>query len=301
MIGNPLDYVTKIDDTIEGVQQRLDETNALLSAQLNVDGETEAETLEYNPTPFEYATFPDNGGKIALPAGTTTFDFDEGVIEHESDSTLSIALEGFDGLSWETDVEIESLRSLFVVADVNARIQIGSGGTSDWFRLESCQYTPVRSQQFEVFRVDADRPYTLFGVASTRSKPFTNPDSVGATMAREAVLSSGTYDSFTNLEWVPSGLDQKHGDPVLETEGRSKATVTIENTSGNGNSIDVQLQGAATDSLNWHTLDKSATVGDGNHHVFHVEQSHHAIRSQVTNSTAGNSVSAYAEAACDSA
>jgi hypothetical protein len=284
-----------VPDDIEGMNRRLDEIGNLLQSQLAQEGVTQLDPAGYNPTPFEYATLPQDGGHMALPYGETTFDFENGVVTNEHAGEM-YEIRSFEEMSKGLDSDIQSLRSIYIYGDVVGKIKLDDG---DWFQFDSCQYVPIKSQGFKRVSVTCSIPWNVYGVASTRAQAFTETDSISLHMTRQGELDLGQHDTWQTVPHVPHGLKHDYGMEYakggLHMISLPRKTFTIENNSGNGNAIDVRVLGAATHERNFHEITRTTGLADGDHHIFHVEQSHHIMIVQVRNSTDGNDVSVYTE------
>lgn len=283
--NDPLDAVTSADESLAGVNRRLDDIGGLLETQLAQKGVTDLDSSRYNPTPFEYATIPSDGGDLALPPGRTHFDFDKGKIVNEKVGEIG-DIRDFDDMSEGIDSQIQSLRSLFLYSDVVAKVRLDDG---DWFKLDSCQYVPMKSQGFTSFDIKAKIPFNLYGAASTRSQVFADTDSISVHMTRKGTF-SGTADSWTSLGWTTHhGFEERgmaYAKGALHTVSFARNTIRVENTGSND--LYVRVRGADTHSKDWYEIGrreasdgtlKALTPGD--HHVFHVEQAHHLLNVQI--------------------
>lgn len=293
-----LDSMTSADESLEGVNRRLDQIGHLLESQMASEGVTDLSDDLYHPQAFEYAAVPtDETHRLGLPAGQTVIDFERGEVIHETEGVIA-EIRDFDDMSEGVDTRVQSLRSAWFYTDVPIQARFDEG---NWFPLDSCQYTPVKAQGFKRIVLQSSYPFEFFTVASTRSEPFSQSDSVTVHMDREGTF-SGTPDSWTRLEWAPHHLREQHGmtyaGPKLHTVSFSTNTLMVENT-GN-NDLYTRLVAADTHNGKFYTIERREAsdgtlkaLSPGDHHVYHCEQHHHLLGIEVQNATAGNVVETF--------
>jgi len=296
------DEVEDVDRSVEALYPLVKRQNELLASLVGGEGSTE---LPENviPTPVKYSTIPPDKdtSRLAVPAGKTTIDFEEGIVEHETEgvilddddvTTIRDMSRGLDELS-------ATLRSMFVLADVPVQVRVG-GSTNTWHEIDSCNYYPLPAQEFtEIELYSGSVPYSFELKASTRSDPI---DVSGVTVhaTRDGEKAAGVHDSYTPVVWQPEGLTDRVGDFSNAMGGVhaisfARNTFVIENTSGNGNPIDVQLLGKQLHGGTFREITEITGIADGDHHIIDVSQTWHVFLVKIKNQTAGATVSAEGE------
>lgn len=249
--------------------------------------------------PTAYSVVPSDSDRIALPSGTATIDFENGTVTHEAiDGLVSEDVVTIDDLSRRFEKESLVLRSFLFYTDTHARASVG-GTRGQQIDLD---FTPIPTPRFREVEVELDRPGNLFALAAT--KPLNMGLGTIAVIGTRIGEHSGTLDSYEPIPVSPYELYDEHGgahaEATVDTSRYTAATWTIANQSGNGNEIDVDVQGASADpseyaDAEWRTLEEVQGVPDGDHVVIEVTQEHKLMRPRVANSVAGNNVDAKVE------
>lgn len=293
------DEVEDVEDDMKAVRSLIERTNQLLAANVGAEGTVELPENVIS-TPHKYSVIPPTNDKtrLAVPAGTTTINFSDGyvkdpngeiVVDDDELITISDMSRGLDEIR-------ASLRSVFALADVPIQMSIDGG---PWHEIDSCNYYPIPATSFEEIRLTAGVPYSFELKASTRSDPF-DVSGVAVHATRDGETAAGAHDAYTPMVWQPEGLTDRNGD-FSEAKGGvhaisfSRNTFVIENTSGNGNPIDVQLLGKQLHGGEFREIDEVMGVSDGDHTIIDVSQTWHAFLVKIKNQTGGATVSAEGE------
>lgn len=293
------DEVRDVEDDVQEIASRLDRTNQLLAANVGADGTVELPENVIS-TPHKYSTVPPSSdvSRLAVPAGTTTINFSDGYVEDPNGEIIvdDDELVTISDMSRGLDEVRAELRSVFALADVPVQMRIGGG---PWHEIDSCNYYPLPAQSFEEIEIKGSVPYAFELKASTRSQAM---DVSGVTVhaTRDGEKAAGAHDSYSPMKWQPGGLTERNGDFSAAKGGVhaisfARNTFAIENTSGNGNPIDVQLLGKQLHGGKFREITEITGLGDGDHHVFDVSQAWHAFLVKIKNQTAGATVSAEGE------
>ncbi len=248
-----------------------------------------------------HISVPREGHFLFLPAGEATVNFAQGKVTHEHLGTVTEDLVTVSDLLEMTDREHVTLENLIFHADTKARVKVGES-SDQWLNLD---YVPLPSEDFREVKIKMAYPGQMMMLASTRQLPI-GLGGLHVYASRIGDLDAGTYDSMKAVPMTPHGLYGQHGttyaDPTVWSSAFDSATWTVENTSGNGNAIDAEIQAREVAPGNdygigkWRTIASASGIGDGDHAVLNIwQERHHYLRCRVSNSTTGNSVSAEVE------
>ncbi|WP_435358445.1 hypothetical protein [Haloarchaeobius sp. DFWS5] len=259
----------------------------VVAAQADSDGEVAASTDNVTNV-YDYIAAP-KGGATGVPAGSTLIDFFDGVM---TNSEMSEDVTEFEPLAELSGAD--NLRSCALYIDVPAAVDIDGG---DSFEVESgLQF--IEATKFQQIRIVTDAPARIAAIASTRSTPMTTTN--GA-FVRAAQLEASTPDAYQSLDWTTpetatrEGDYSTHADATIPVDGR-ESTVSVENTSGNENAVDVRLVARTAKGEPFQTVAEVLGLADGDHHVFNVQQQYHTdLQVQVRNNTDGQTVSGAAQ------
>lgn len=255
-----------------------------IQAQLESLGATSAQK------PIGHIFVPRKDAGVALPAGKATIDFGSGRLSHEDLGVVA------DDLATVNDLVDDSprtpqLENVIFHSDTLTSVSVGNDGQENYL-----QNVPIPESNFESVTVDMGYPGELTVMASTQQLPI-GLGAVTVNGQRHGEL-SGTLDSFNGVPVAPFSLWDDHGAtygkiPVYVAYYDS-TTVTCENTSGNGNGLEVEIQAKealGSPSSTWRTIG-SDTVPDGEHSVFNITERHKLLRTRIKNTTGGQTVSA---------
>lgn len=296
------DEVEDVDRSVEALRPLIKRQNELLASIVGGQGTA---NLPENviPTPHKYSSIPPgkDEARLAVPSGSTTIDFEEGIVEHESEGVIldDDDVVSISDMSRGLDEVTAALRSIFVLADVPVQVRIG-GNTNTWHEIDSCNYYPIPSQEFtEVELYSESVPFAFELKASTRAEPL-DVDGVTVHATREGEKAAGTHDSYTPMVWQPHGLTDRVGDFSYAKGGIhaisfARNTFIVDNDSGNGNEIDLRLMAKQLHTDDWREIAEATGIADGDHHIFDVSERYHAYRVDVRNATNGDTVSAWGQ------
>lgn len=249
------------------------------------------------PQPLGHISVPREEPKLALPAGTVTVNFRDGFVEHEDIGRVIDDLVTVEDLTDQFEGESVQLQNVIFHSDTAAQVRLQEGG-----QYVPLDYVPLPSRSFDTVQVELSHPGNLLLLASTQELPI----GIGAInlYASRYGQQSGTLDTYTSVPMSPHTLWETHGtayaDSTVWTAAYDSATWTIQNTSGNGNEIDAEVQARETPPGSgvgsWRTIAESTNIADGDHSVLNIwQERHHYLRCRVQNSTNGNTVSATVE------
>jgi hypothetical protein len=157
-------------------------------------------------------------------------------------------------------------------------------------------YVPLPSRSFDTVQVELQHPGNLLLLASTQELPI----GVGAInlFASRYGQQSGTLDSLTSVPLSPHDLWGEFGsgyaDSTLWTAAYDSTTITVENDGPSELRTVVEAAESIGPVGSWREI-ASDTVPTGDHTTFNVVQRHHYLRTRVTNTTAGETVSSVVE------
>ncbi|WP_435348998.1 hypothetical protein [Haloarchaeobius sp. HRN-SO-5] len=260
----------------------------VVAAQAESDGEVAASASNVSPV-YDYIAAP-QGGATGVPSGSTVVDFANGVIRT---SQMQDPVAEFRSLD---DVDgAERLRSASLFVDVPAQIRIDSG---DPFEVESGLHA-IEASKFTRLSLSTDAPARLAVVASTRAQPLATANGAFQRLAEYPVPTG--FNSYTELKFTTpetaerEGNPMTHAEPVIPLDGR-EATITVENTSGNGNAIDAEVQARTATGEPFETFAEATDIADGDHHVFNIQQTYlTALRVRFKNTGTDLNVAAAAQ------
>lgn len=259
---------------------------ANLAAQ---DGETELTNDTRVGVLHDYVSVPKTGNVLAVPAGTLTIDFETGEATHTAlDGVLTDEFESISSLS----ADAEYLRSLAMGFDTPGAVALDS---RDEVPVKPGEYT-VNAQRFTEVTYTSKYPAAVVVGASTRAQPHVNA-ATGIRTSRFGDLAAGTYDSWTAVPVYNPNLARyvedpyQYADPRFAVDGNEQTTITVVNT-GN-NPIDAQVLADETDGDDFREIGSPSTdIPAGDHSIFNVSESHRLLRTDVQNSTDGQTVAA---------
>lgn len=317
-------FLDRYSDQDEILGEILTSINALVNqggvADINDPAESKAVLTEY-------AAFPEDGGKLQLPQGKLTFDFNEGTITHSAPDnssypdagvleavTLPTANKIFAGLNTET---VGQFRSLVISADTTVTVQLNPGsGPGGTMTIDPSQITALQSSGFTKFQITAKYPFEMWGAVTTHSQSNW-ASQVNAVMARRGRFPNATWDDWAGVGMFPHNLHDRlvgtgysfpdYRDPPIEVGPYGRTSIRVKNTSPVANAIDAKVQAADTtywfdedDDTAWFDIGDSISEATGGYlakgesYLFDVEQRHQFLRLMVTNETPGDSVAANA-------
>lgn len=260
---------------------------ANLAAQ---DGETELSNDVRVGVLHDYVSVPNTGNVLAMPAGTLTIDFETGEATHTEAGTLTEEFASIDELSTDADY----LRSLAMGFDTPGTVALDD---RDEVPVKAGEYR-VNAQRFTRVSYWSPHPAAVVIGASTRSQPHINAETSVRT-SRYGALQSAPYDDWTAVPVANPNLSRYVETPEDYTEaefavdGNDMTTVTVENTSENGNAIDARIVADDYDGGNFNAIGSASTgIAPGNHSVFNVSESHRLLKVEIRNSTNGEQVAA---------
>lgn len=292
-------------------------TNELLKSILEAEGVHEDGPEEPAGAAFAYAALPPERDEptLALPPGEIQVDHERGRVVHSATSgsgfpdagDLNIDLPTIDDMVSAAVVSsrLKTLRSLQIWSDIDGSVRLGTQSQSGGFiHLFGGLYQTIKSHGFGRYNIHASHPFELRANVSTRADAFVTSDQRGA-MTRRGERAAGTHDDFVPMFWWPGGLDDVLADADasvdhtdyqeerIPTLGHDNITVMVENDSGNGNAIDVQLQARDEPDESFYQVGTIAdAVPDGDHTIFDVQEEHRTLRARIRNDVDGTTVSA---------
>lgn len=242
----------------------------------------------------DYATVPAGGERLAVPGGTTTIDFEDGLVKHE-DLGIIDEVKSLDDMSGAFDGRLDAeLRSVYAYADTPAKVRFNGSGESHV--LDSCNYYPLKSQGFKTLTLSCPLPFEFSLTASTRRDAF---DTSGVSVHMDRY---GTHndqrDSWTPVPLQPAHLHEHHGNeygkPPVHVASFARSHFFVENTTGedsgtSGNAIDVRVMARNNHpgSGRYYEVARSEGVPDGDHVSFDIAEKHHFLAVHTQNSTDG--------------
>lgn len=286
-----IDRFTRVDD-------KLERTNSLLASLVEAQGTVNLPE-NTDPTPYGTITVPDGRNYIGTVPGQTVVDFGEGrtyskhvgdIIEHDA----------IDDLSRELDAAQDELRSLFVYVD--APVQLSFDGTNTQ-TLEAGNYYQFVDSGFTRVQIEAETTVDFTLAASTRREAF-SVDGVAGYSAREANRQEGTYDGWERPNFASQNVwndfNSANYPESLYWYVRpfGSKVLKVGNGSSLANSADVRVLAAdmdnpapvgADDPNRWYEIG-AVTLAQGEQHKFVIDEPHHLLTYEFTNTTAGEDV-----------
>lgn len=252
----------------------------------------------------DYSVVPKDGERLAVPAGTTTVDFKDGVVRHEQLGRVG-EVKSLDQMSGAFHGRIDAeLRSVYVFSDVTATLRFNGAG--EGHTIDSCNYYPLKSQGFTSLTIECPLPFTFGLTASTRRDAF-DTSAVSQHMDRYGEV-SGTLDSWNAVPLQPHHLYEDHGTQYgkapLHVISYARNHLFIENTTTEDTgaaAADIDIRVLARNNHpgggKYYQVASWTNVSDGDHVSLDVAEKHHFLKVEVTNSAAGNTVAAQVQAA----
>lgn len=238
---------------------------------------------------------PGDTPAIQVPSGEVTINLEQGTVAHEDVGVLRDELTTIGDLFDEsTTATPRRIQNIVFNADTVATLQLQQGNG----QRVPLQYVPLPTEAASEIVIQMGAPGSFFLLASTQRLPI-GLGAVTAT-AQRVGTASGVLDSLTSVPVAPHRLLAEFGPDVAEARVFAStfdtSTITVDNDSGNGNDVRavVEARESATALSEWREI-ASDTVPDGDHSVFQIVQRHERLRTRVTNTTNGETVSATVE------
>lgn len=241
--------------------------------------------------------------RLALPAGETVFDFEDGTGRHESGEVL-VQFKSLQMLRSELG-ESAAIRSVYAFSDIPALIQLNED--PQFATLDSCSYYNLGSQDIQRITLRCGVPAEIEMLLATRSDAFFfTPSPVTSHAERVGeVVDPGA--SFVDLPVQPVGLALKFGQSrfaaaPMHTISFGRVSIGVRNVSGRrtgadaGAEIDLRLlarSGHEDLTLEpFRVVDEVLGVPDGQAAEFEVSRPSHFLKIQVRSATAGSRAAA---------
>lgn len=274
-----------VDDLAAG-----DEVRAVAGELEQMQTQLESLGASRAPRPMGHIVVPSNGAGIALPRGEARIDFDAGELSHET-GAVSAEFESIAGLTGEASPRQPTLRNIILHSDTLASLTVGGEDQSVYFGD-----VPLPQSGFSEVTVDVKLPGEVSLLASTQRLPI----GLGAITlhgSRHGELATAQRDAYEAVPVSPHALyddhDGQYADPRVYTANLDTSTWTIENTSGNGNDLQVEvraLEALGSASAEFRQI-ASDTIPDGDHSIITVDgQRHKLMQARVQNATDGQQV-----------